>query len=254
MSETSSAHRKLLLVNPNTSESMTNGLKPIVDSILSLHKHVEVDFFTAPTSASGSPGAIPSINSPNDAYQSALYCLPHLQPLIARNQYDGYLVACYSDHPLVEMLASVKGGRRKHVIGIFEASVMTSLGIGNFGIVTTGKIWEEALSKGVDRFLGIRTGASSTKFLGVASTGLTAGELHNLDASTVREKIRMATEELVREHEGVQAICVGCAGMVGFDDAIRAGIRSVLGEVGDDIRIVDGVAAGLQWLISTCRL
>jgi len=130
---------------------------------------------------------------------------------------------------------------------------MTSLGIGKFGIVTTGKIWEDALSTGVRRFFGVSSG-NSMKFAGIATTGLTAGELHDLDASTVRERVRSAAGKLVRDHVGIKAICVGCAGMVGFGDAIREGVRGVLGEEGDGIHIVEGVSACLQWLISICRL
>ncbi|KAF9012113.1 hypothetical protein BDZ89DRAFT_1077487 [Hymenopellis radicata] len=242
---------RILIINPNTNESMTQGLKPIVDATLSLHNNVQCDLFTSPKSDTA-VGSVNSINSPEDALQSALYCLPHLKPLVANGRYDGFLVACYSEHPLVSMLSDITPSKR--VTGIFEASIMASLGLGKFGIVTTGKVWEAALTRGVERFLGIE-GSNSTKFAGVESTGLTAAQLHDFDPDTVRRNIELATVRLVEKEKDIKAICVGCAGMVGFDDAIRRGVATVLGEDGGhDIRIVEGVAAGVQWLISACRL
>lgn len=257
---TASSHKslKFLIINPNTSESMTRGLKPIVDAELSLyHGAVECDYFTSPPSSNS--GAIPSINSSGDSYLSAFYVLPYIQPLIDNDTYDAYLIACYSEHPLVAMLTSLSAGRKKHVTvtGIFEASIGVSLGIGKFGIVTTGKVWEEYLTRGVNRFLGLEPDVvgGSTKFAGVATTGLTAGQLHELDPGMVSGRITDATREFVERHRDVKALCVGCAGMVGFEDAIRKGVVSVLGEdEGQQVRIVEGVAAGIQWLFSVCRL
>ena len=66
--------------------------------------------------------------------------------------YDGVLVACYSVHPLVQRLQAPA------VTGIFEASVLTALSVSletqSFGIVSTGKVWETALTEAVNGFLG----------------------------------------------------------------------------------------------------
>ncbi|KAK7047482.1 hypothetical protein VNI00_006713 [Paramarasmius palmivorus] len=168
----------ILIINPNTTQSMTESLK----SSISVPSDVTVDYFTAPQSE----GGIASINSPSDAHLSATHCLPHLLPLLDEDKYDGFLVACYSEHPLVGILATEiqakKRKKRAHVIGIFEASVLTALGLlssyppslkAKWGIVSTGKIWEEALSTGVTNFLGTQT--SPTTFAGVETTGLFRG-------------------------------------------------------------------------------
>ncbi|KAF8911203.1 hypothetical protein CPB85DRAFT_1375941 [Mucidula mucida] len=224
---------RILIINPNTNVSMTQGLKPIVDATLSFHNNVQCDFFTSPTS--DAVGSVNSINSPEDALQSALYCLPHLTPLVANGRYDGFLVACYSEHPLVSMVSDLMPSKR--VTGIFEASIMASLGLGKFGIVTTGKVWEAALTHGVERFLGIE-GYNSTKFVGVASTGLTAAQLHDFDPDIVRRNIELATARLVEKEKDIK---------------LSAGVATALGEEVHDICIVEGVAAGVQWLISACR-
>ncbi|KAI9067456.1 hypothetical protein FKP32DRAFT_1700792, partial [Trametes sanguinea] len=55
---------------------------------------------------------------------------------------DGYLVACFSDDPLVGML---REHASKPVIGIFKASVVDAVALGQpLGIVTTGRYYPEA--------------------------------------------------------------------------------------------------------------
>lgn len=214
-------------------------------------------FFTSP-----SPG-VPSINSPDDAAKSADICLPYLLPLIPHH--DAFLVACYSQHPLVGMLrseclkltaAATAGGQgaRKYVSGIFEASVTTSLSLipdnQTFGIVSTGKVWEDALTRGVHEFLGTLE-RGSTKYVGCETTGLNATELHDLPPEEVQAKMAAATKRLLqRGDEGkVQAICLGCAGMVGLDEAVRQACIDLLGkEKGELVNIVDGVKAGVGCL------
>ncbi|KAL0065235.1 gamma-tubulin [Marasmius tenuissimus] len=265
---TSSDILSILVINPNTTSQMTDSLKPVVKSVLGRNgSNITCDFFTAPPSDDGSPGAFPSINSPEDSKLSAGYCAAVL-PTEIYDKYDCFLVACYSEHPLVGLIAreidqrnrdagpdTRRKRRRQHVTGIFEASVITSLGLlsrfppsspNAFGIVTTGHVWEEALSKAVDRMLG---GTSSGVFAGVATTGLNATELHNLPEAEVKSKMSDAAASLV-SRANVKVICLGCAGMVGLDEAVREGVVRVLGkEKGMDIEIVDGVASGIQWLI-----
>ncbi|ESK84732.1 tubulin gamma chain [Moniliophthora roreri MCA 2997] len=161
---------------------MTECLKSVVGG--TIPPDVSVDFVTAPSDN----GGIPSINE---------HYFPHLQPLVDSDKYDGFLVACYSEHPLVEMLAreiqnrckGKKGKEKKqYVIGILEASVIASLGLllrfpseenTKFGIVSTGSIWESALLKGVNAFLA--SSSPNIKFAGVETTGLSAIELHKFE-------------------------------------------------------------------------
>ncbi|KEF51414.1 uncharacterized protein A1O9_12563 [Exophiala aquamarina CBS 119918] len=218
---------RMLIINPNTSTSMTESLAPLLDSLAYPSDSIQYTFFTSPngttaTSTTGTPEAvnlegIPSINSPADAAASAKVCLPHLTPLIPHH--DAFLIACYSQHPLVSQLkaacagttrAATKGssgsGARKYVTGIFEASVLACLalldngdggGNGNetFGIVSTGKIWETVLQDAVAAFLGAE---ASRRFAGVETTGLNATDLHDLPADQVRDKMMQATKRLLR--------------------------------------------------------
>lgn len=156
--------------------------------------------------------------------------------------------------------AGIAGGQgaKKYVNGIFEASVITSLSLISedeaFGIVSTGKVWENALTQAVNDFVG--AGASgSNKYVGCETTGLNATELHELPPDEVQAKMKTATRRLLqrRAHgntRSVQAICLGCAGMVGLDEAVRQACTDVLGdESGNLVSIVDGVKAGVGSLV-----
>ncbi|KAM0131644.1 hypothetical protein ACHAO1_007246 [Botrytis cinerea] len=246
--------RKLLIINPNSSKSMTEGLQTLLSTI-SDSSQVQISFYTAQLP---SP---PSINNEEDAMLSTEVVLSDLTSTL--DQYDAFLVACYSVHPLVTELKK-RVRPNVHVTGIFEASVMMSLGLltqgygkrlgGNegdkegFGIVSTGKYWEEVLGAGVRDFLGIKKGENCERFKGVETTGLTAGELHSVDSETVSTRMKEAVKRLVRKRD-CSIICLGCAGMAGMDDMVREALVEELGsEDANKVCIVDGVKAGVVYL------
>lgn len=182
--------------------------------------------------------------------------MPYLRQLLDRH--DGFLVACYSQHPLVPALKeeSLIRSARKPVTGIFEASVGTSLQSihpnEKFGIISTGKVWESILTEATVAFLGTGTEASK-RFAGVETTGLNATDLHDAPAEEVRKRMKDAVKRLLRKGH-VGAICLGCAGMAGMDEMVREACVEELGEVdGKRVRIVDGVMAGVAWLEGATR-
>lgn len=180
--------------------------------------------------------------------------------------YDAFLVCCYSQHPLVQILkarSEIKDSN-KLVTGIFEASVSTSLQAihpdERFSIVSTGKVWETILSDAVKAYLGIHDDeAVKTRFAGVETTGLSATELHDTPAAEVRKRMKDAVKRLLKtgKKDGkgdVGAICLGCAGMVGMDEMVREACVDELGEsAGKRVRIVDGVVSGVAWLEGALR-
>lgn len=176
----------------------------------------------------------------------------------ALDKHDGFLVACYSKHPLVPILKdhnAIKAGR-KAVTGIFEASVSTSLQIihpdEKFGIVSTGKVWEKILSEAVVDYLGTESNAGK-RFAGVETTGLNATDLHDAPPEEVRKRMKDAVKRLLQKGK-VGAICLGCAGMAGMDKMVREACVEELGEdSGNRVRIVDGVVAGVAWLEGAVR-
>ncbi|KAF2838213.1 hypothetical protein M501DRAFT_1005082 [Patellaria atrata CBS 101060] len=212
-------------------------------------RQTDHEFFTAPSGPK-------SINDEDDAAESADQCLPHLEKIV--DQHSGFLVACYSKHPLVPILkanAHIKKAS-KPVTGIFEASVAASLQLiapdERFGIVSTGKVWEQILTDAIAEFLGTQPGGGD-RFAGVETTGLNATELHDAPAEEVKDRMKAATKRLVRKGK-VAALCLGCAGMSGMNEMVREACVEELGEVdGERIKIVDGVQAGVAWLEGALR-
>ena len=209
---------------------------------------MEYHYFTAPSGPK-------SINDEDDAAESAKHCIPALEKQGYLIEYDAFLVACYSQHPLVPWLEKQPDivGKKKPVTGIFEASVDRSLKVINkdetFGIVSTGKIWEKLLSEAVHDYFATKIHKEpGEKFAGVETTGLNATELHDAPPEEVKRKMKDATKRLVKSRP-VGAICLGCAGMVGMDEMVREASNEALGEEkGSKIAIIDGVKSGIAWL------
>lgn len=164
------------------------------------------------------------IDSWSTSVISAAACMPHVIPLIA--EHDAFLVACFSDHPLVGMLREAVPAH-KPVMGIFQASVLSSLAMGTrFAIVTTATIWERLLDEAVASMIG---SSAAIHYAGTYSTGLGVLEIHELPMQTVKKKLVACAVKAVRER-GATAIVLGCAGLSGLDSAIRE-------------------AVGLRWLL-----
>lgn len=145
--------------------------------------------------------------------------------------------------------------------GIFEASVLSSLALTgstpkeSFGIVSTGKIWEAALKDAVHEMFGV---TDTQRFAGCQTTGLNASELHDLPAEQVKGKMKEATKRLLQDGKAagseVKAICLGCAGMVGLEEAVREACTEELGEErSKHVAIIDGVKAGVGQLLTLAR-
>jgi len=241
----------LLIINPNSTTSMTDALKPLVTGLR--YPNTQYHFFTA----SSGPK---SINDDADASESERHCLPYLLPLL--DHHDGFLVACYSNHPLTWTLRNYT---RKPIVQISTASVTTALQLisrhQTFGIVSTGDVWESLLTNAVHEFIGVPAEKSNglnrtSPFAGVETTGLNATDLHNAPAVEVRRRIKEATKRLLdRNHHGdVRVICLGCAGMTGMEEVVREACTEKLGDTdGSLVRVVDGVKAGVGILQSLVR-
>ena len=238
--------RKILLINPNTTESMTDGLKPLVDTLD--YNTTKFYYFTAPS-------GVKSINNEGDAAVSAEACLPLLKERMV--SYDAFLICCYSQHPLVsqlrQALIDAKQPAFKVVTGIFEASVASCLQSINvdqkFGIVSTGSQWEGILQEAVTNLLG---SSAETRYAGTETTGLNADELHSTPKAEVDRRMKEATKRILSK--GATAICLGCAGMAGLDGIVREACVEALGEEsGRRIRIIDGVISGVVFLEGALR-
>ena len=176
----------------------------------------------------------PSIDGARTSIQSSAAALG---PLIQGNAFaghDGFLVACYSAHPLVECLREMTS---KPVVGIFQASIFWALSLGGrFGIVTTNQRWDYILTKSVHDIIG-----ANPAFARVICTGFNAAQVHGeANKNQVQRAMAEAARKLVEE-DHCDIIILGCAGMVGLEQSVREA-------VGNRVTIIDGVVAGVHML------
>ncbi|KAJ5682521.1 gamma-tubulin [Penicillium macrosclerotiorum] len=269
---------RILIINPNVSEKMTEALKPVLER-LDYHD-VHWQYYTSPKQIPSSGPSNPempieSINNAVDSAKTAWICREVANEM---EKYDAFLVACYSAHPLVgiirekieEFEQNNPTQKHRYVTGIFEASITTALSLtsgfnlttvmyerkqvaDSFGIVTTGNAWKEELANAVTEMLAGVDQNYPACFAGVETTGLSAIELHKTDPEEVTKRICEATERLLRNYKSfVGAVCLGCAGMAGMEKAVREGCILAYGQKdGNRVRIVDGVVAGAAQLKSS---
>ncbi|KAJ6574865.1 Asp/Glu/hydantoin racemase [Mycena capillaripes] len=223
----------ILVINPNSSQSVTDGLEETVRA----PPESTITFYTAPVNAP------PSINDATTGTLSAAACFQDIVEKGLIDKYDGFLVSCFSDHPLVHMLRETT---TKPVIGILEASVAHSLLCGHrFGIVATGTGYK------YDRYTEVRKvlGGSSEKFAGMAPSGLGVVELREGDRQHVESMMKKASGELARM--GTDVIILGCAGMAGMEELVQTGVK----EAGfGRVQVVDGNKAGVELVAVLARL
>jgi allantoin racemase len=210
---------RILLINPNTSEEFTKRIQDIAAKYaLPGTTPVAVNPTSGPRSIEG-------------VYDELLSSLGTLEVAISEiDQYDAFVIACYSDHPTIYALREITD---KPVLGIAEASMYVACMLGyNFSIVTTNEEWEPLLWDAVrhyglaDRCASVR----STRMPVLALEAASPEETYNLILDTAQKAI---------DHDDAEVICLGCAGMAGMDKKLGQ-------ELG--VPVLDGVVCALKLL------
>jgi len=211
----------ILVVNPNTTASMTEAIRAAAVAVASPGTDV-----VAVTSAMG-PASIES------HYDEAL-AVPGLLDAIGRHPADGYIVACFGD-PGLDAARELAAGP---VVGIAEAAMRTATYLGRgFSVVTTlarttGRAWD----------LAARYAARDT------CRNVRACEIPVLELDDpTSDARRVITEECRRAvaEDGCDAIVLGCAGMAD----LCAHVSATVG-----VPVVDGVAAATKAVESLVTL
>jgi allantoin racemase len=213
---------RLLLINPNTSADMTAAILAAGRAALPANAgDVAIDAVQPERGPASIEGQL-------DEVVSAHWALDAVLPIADR--YDGFIVACYSLHPLIGALREVLD---QPVVGIMEASILYALPLGGrFSIVTTSLRWQPLLTEGV-RALGFEQRCAS-----VRSSGLSVLELGSLPADLVRQRLCDEAVAAV-QRDGASVICLGCAGMAGLEAAVSAA---------SGVPVIDGVRAGVLFV------
>lgn len=219
---------KILLLNPNNTEQMT------LSCLQMAQRHLAPDItlygYTAPKP---SPAVIEchvdGVLSAAAAFRDVLKYAEHV---------DAILVACFSDHPLVNCL------REEFdipVCGIFEAGLYTARLIGGrFGVVTT--VYRSSIRHGD----AIRSFGLDGFCAGLLSTNLKVGELHSKPRDEVLKLMSSVSRKLVEEKEA-DVLVLGCAGMADMQEAVMLAVKE------KGVPVIDGVVAGVNILTGLLR-
>ncbi|CAK9784649.1 hypothetical protein CC85DRAFT_282922 [Cutaneotrichosporon oleaginosum] len=218
---------RVLIINPNATEAFTEGIRG------TLRADVELDFYTAP--AAHAPA---SIESATDEIVSAAACLSELRAHV--DKWDGFVVACFSAHPLVPALRELSAAP---AVGILEASLLmgSTLG-GRVGILTTSPRWEPLL-EGEIAALGL----AGKNAAGVVSSGLAVLDLEELPRASVIKVLCTAAADVLQDRRGADVIVLGCAGMAGLEDAVGEACQPGL-------VVLDPVRCGLEMCLGLIRM
>ncbi|KAL6236503.1 hypothetical protein BDW75DRAFT_250054 [Aspergillus navahoensis] len=218
---------RILLINPNATQSMTSKCLEMVTP--TLPSDIQVDGFTSP------PPAPTAIEGSLDAVLSTAAAVRAIIPIA--EQYDAFLVACYSEHPLIKAL---REEFTAPVVGIMEASLFAARTLGGrFGVVVTSP------RSAVLHTDSIRNYGYEGFSVGVESCGLGVLGLERRGEQEVLDAMSAAARKLVER--GADVITLGCAGMTKLKETVEEA-------AGPEIQVVDGVVAGVHHLVGLLRM
>lgn len=225
---------KLLIINPNSSEKVTANLS----EILTTPEGFSLHFYTAPKEAPA------EISGEETSIESEKIALADLLKIGAHTRYDGYLVCCYSDHPLIYSLAK---HTKKPILGIMQATLLYSLlnpRVKKLFILTSFNEWEGLLDKGVEDFVGT-SGFPIGKFERTKALDISVLSLSDPEEY---KKIHKRVEDILqREYarKDINCVLLGCAGMAGLDEKLTNSFPGVL--------FIDSVKIGVELLAGLVR-
>jgi allantoin racemase len=205
---------RLLLVNPNTTASMTRDIEANSKAAASPDTVVEA---TNPTSGPA------SIEHDDDER----LCVPHLLAELTRaaarrqNRPDAYVIACFGDPGLDQARELVDGP----VLGIAQAAMhAAALAAGGFSVVTS-------MSATVPRAWELAKAYTPGQCLGVYASDIPVLTI-DADPATIHPIGELCERALAQD--GSRAIVLGCAAMAKF----AAPLTRRLG-----VPVIDGVVA-----------
>ncbi|GCF00136.1 hypothetical protein ZYGM_003369 [Zygosaccharomyces mellis] len=231
---------KILVINPNSSASMTNSVAKALSGGTNDIMY-DIVFATGPKD---SPS---EISDERTAVQSAESCWKLLgdsrSPLFYAN-YQGIVIACFSDHPLVRKIQEQESG--PPVCSLLSPSVLyldLFGGVGKisppFSIITSSKEWVRPLDLSLSGIVGPerRGDWRPTVAAQVNPLGLT-GEVDHV-ANVIRD-------ENLGVH-GSGTVILGCAGYCGIRDQLQALVPS-------EVTLVEPCRIAVEFVLAAARV
>ncbi|MGU9961683.1 MAG: aspartate/glutamate racemase family protein [Candidatus Puniceispirillales bacterium WSBS_2018_MAG_OTU23] len=206
---------KILVVNPNTTASMTAKIEIAARAI------ARSDTTIIAANSQHGPASI-------QGFLDVATCIPGLLEEVRRHpDVDAIVIACFDDTGLdaVRSMVSVP------VLGIGEAAYhAASMVATKFSVITTLSRSVPGLEANLMRY------GLAQKCVAVRATDIPVLKLEEGDPQTL-EKIRNEIREAI-QHDHAEAIVLGCAGMADL-------MADLAAEFG--LPIIDGVAAGVTF-------
>jgi allantoin racemase len=206
---------KILVVNVNTSESMTETIADAARKAAS--EGTEIVPLRARFGAA-------SVDCNFESYLSAVAVMNEVATY--EGPYDAVVMAGFGEHGRDGLQELIE----KPVLEICEASAHVAMMIGrSYSVVTTLQRSVPAIE---DR---LRLAGLDDRCASVRASGMSTSEVDEDPAGVARAVVEEARRAVEDDH--AEVICLGCAGMAGLEDAIT----SALG-----VPVIDGVAAAVK--------
>jgi allantoin racemase len=206
---------RLLLVNPNTTTSMTSAIAASAASV------------TRPTTvveAVNPPSGPPSIENDDDERRCVPGLLAQIEAAAARpagSRPDAYVIACFGDPGLDDARRLVT----EPVLGIAQAAMhAAALVAGTFSVVTS-------MSATVPRGWELAKTYTPAACLGVYASDIPVLQIDS-DPTTIEPIGRLCAQAL--QADGSRSIVLGCAAMARFAEPLRRQLG---------VPVIDGVVA-----------
>ncbi len=189
MSAQMNAEGEILVINPNSNAAVTRG----------------IDEATAPLRLGGAP-AIRCVTLEEGPFgieseEDAAHVVPLLERIVAEQDSDAYVIACFSD-PGLDRCREISS---KPVFGIAQCGLAAALSrVERVGVLS---ILEDSLPRHAAYFH--RLGLAS-RVAGDRAVGMTVAET---EASADAFDRLVAVADALRKKDGAEAIVLGCTGM-----------------------------------------
>jgi allantoin racemase len=213
--------RRLLVINPNTSASVSALLQTHVQAAVGSHVQVRTVTarFGAPYIADEASYAV-AAHATLDAWAAALAA--------AGPAPDAVLIGCFGDPGLLALRESSP----VPVTGLAEAAFIEAARHGRFAIVTGGERWGPMLAR-LAQALG-----HAPSLAGIHTVVPTGAELA-ADPGAAHSLLTQACRDAVRQL-GAQSVILGGAGLAGMAAGIQPGMS---------VPVIDSVTAGAHWAL-----
>jgi Asp/Glu/hydantoin racemase len=186
------AKRPLVIINPNSSHPVTEGIDAAVEPLRSMGRDIR-----CLTLAEGPRGI-------ESQMQADLTISPMLALAAKQSDAAGFVIACFGDPGL----HALRDQTSLPVVGIQEAAVMTALTLGQqFGVIA---IMKRSIPRHMRAFgaMGVLD-----RLAGDRALGLGVADLADPDKSLAA---MIATSKRLRDDDGADVLIMGCAGMAHY--------------------------------------